>query len=234
MLRGINRQTIFEDREDHEKFLEIIRDCKVLSEFELFGYCLMGNHVHLLIKEGKESLDHLFKRVGARYVFWFNRKYKRSGHLFQDRFKSEAVEADPYFLVVLRYIHQNPIKAGLYKSLDKYEWSSYNEYIRRRGIVDHAFALGMIGEGGFESFMNEKKDDMCLELTEPDDSLSDEELASRLEEIFGIKAVMVQNEQKESRNTILTAALSIKGVSIRQLSRVTGVSVNIIWRISNI
>ena len=233
MLRGINKQTIFEDREDNEKFLEIIQDCKVLSEFELFGYCLMGNHVHLLIKEGKEGLDYLFKRIGARYVFWYNRKYKRCGHLFQDRFKSEAVETDPYFAVVLRYIHQNPIKAGLCKSLDKYEWSSYNEYIQRRGIVDHAFALDIIGESGFESFMNEKKDDTCLELAEPSDHLSDEELASRLEEVFKIKAIMVQSEPKERRDSILAAALKIKGVSIRQLSRVTGVSVNMIWRISN-
>ena len=81
--------------------------------------------------------------------------------------------------------------------------------------------------------MNAKKDDACLELAEPSDLLSDEELASRLEEAFKIKAIMIQSEPKESRNTILAAALKIKGVSIRQLSRVTGVSINVIWRASN-
>jgi len=153
--------------------------------------------------------------------------------LFQDRYKSEAVETDPYFVVVLRYIHQNPKKAGLCKSLDKYEWSSYNEYIRRRGIVDYAFALEIIGESSFESFMNEKRDDMCLELAEPGDYLSDEELASMLEELFKIKAIKIQNEPKENRDIILTAAMRIQGVSMRQLSRVTGVSINMIWRVSN-
>ena len=93
MLRGINRQSIFEDDEDNEKFLQTIKDCKDVSEFELYGYCLMGNHVHLLLKEGKESLELVFKRIGARYVFWYNWKYRRCGHLFQDRFKSEAVES---------------------------------------------------------------------------------------------------------------------------------------------
>ena len=233
MLRGINRQTIFKDKEDNEKFLEVLNDCKVLSEFELFGYCLMGNHVHLLIREGKESLGFLFKRIGARYVFWYNRKYKRCGHLFQDRYRSEAVETDPYFVVVLRYIHQNPMKAGLCKSLNKYEWSSYNEYIQRRGIVDYEFAIDIIGENRFESFMNEKKNDKCLEIAEPGDHLLDAELALRIEEVFKIKAIMIQNEPKESRNYILTAALRIKGVSIRQLSRVTGISINTIWRVTN-
>jgi len=73
----------------------------------------MGNHVHLLIKEGKEVLSNTMKRIGASYVHWYNWQYNRKGHLFQDRYKSEAVEDDAYFLTVLRYIHQNPLKAGL-------------------------------------------------------------------------------------------------------------------------
>jgi len=233
MLRGINRQLIFEDDEDNEKFLQTISDCKALSEFELYGYCLMGNHVHLLIKEGKESLDLIFKRIGARYVFWYNWKYKRSGHLFQDRYKSEVVESDLYFVVVLRYIHQNPKKAGLSKNVEGYRWSSYNEYIYQRGIVDCDLALGMIGESNFVSIMNENKDDKCLEYTDSGDRVTDEELISLIEEVYKIKAIMIQSEPKENRNRILTAAVKISGVSIRQLSRVTGVSTNIIWRLSN-
>ena len=92
MLRGINKQQIFEDDEDNGKFLQTICDCKALSGFELYGYCLMGNHAHLLMKEGEESLGQVFRRIGARYVYWYNRKYKRCGHLFQDRFRSETIE----------------------------------------------------------------------------------------------------------------------------------------------
>lgn len=113
MLRGINQQQIFEDREDYEKFLEILKDCKAICEFKLFAYCLMGNHIHLLIQEGTESLEQVFKRLCGRFVYWYNVKYRRVGHLFQDRFKSEPVDSDDYFFTVQRYIHQNPIKAGL-------------------------------------------------------------------------------------------------------------------------
>ena len=112
MLRGINQQVIFKDEEDNRKFLEVLNDCKAVSGYKLFAYCLMGNHIHLLIKVEKEDLEQIFKRIGGRFVYWYNGKYSRGGHLFQDRYKSEPVETDEYFLAVLRYIHQNPVKAG--------------------------------------------------------------------------------------------------------------------------
>lgn len=233
MLRGINRQQIFEDDEDCEKYLQTISDCKAISGFELYGYCLMGNHVHLLLKEGKESLDLIFKRIGARYVYWYNWKYKRCGHLFQDRYKSEAIESTPYFTVVLRYIHQNPLKAGLCKSLEEYRWSSYVEYVQRSGIVDHGLALGIIGESHFAAYMQERRDEKCMDYADQNDRLTDEELVAKIEEVFKIKPLMIQSEPKDKRNSILAAALKIQGTSMRQLSRVTGVSVNIIWRVSN-
>jgi len=229
---GINRQQIYEDDEDNRKFLKTISDCKEVSKFSLYGYCLMGNHVHILLKEGEESLDLIFKRIGARYVFWYNWKYGRCGHLFQDRFKSEVVESDVHFIVVLRYIHQNPLMAGLCDSIGKYKWSSYNEYIQQCGFIDREFAMGLIGESNYESFMNEHKDDKCLEYSNPVDRLTDEELTKILEENFKIKAIMIQSEPKERRNHMLATALKIKGVSIRQLARVTGVSSNMIWRLS--
>ena len=109
MLRGINKQIIFEDEEDNKKFLEVLKECKDICDFKLFAYCLMGNHIHLLLKVEKEELEQIFKRIGARFVYWYNLKYKRSGHLFQDRFKSEPINDDNYFLNVLHYIHQNPV-----------------------------------------------------------------------------------------------------------------------------
>ena len=111
MLRGINRQQIFEDDEDFEKFLWVLKDVKQLSRFKLYGYCLMGNHIHLLLKPENEPLELIFRRIGSKYVYWYNLKYQRTGHLFQDRFKSEPVESISSFFVVLRYIHQNPQKA---------------------------------------------------------------------------------------------------------------------------
>ncbi len=135
MLRGINRQQIFEDDEDYKKMLQTIADYKDKCSYQIYAYCLMPNHIHLLIKEGKEDLGVAFKRIGASYVYWYNMKYERYGHLFQDRYKSEKVEDDKYLLTVLRYIHQNPIKAGIVEEAIKYKWSSYIEYISQKGIL---------------------------------------------------------------------------------------------------
>jgi len=90
MIRGINKQLI----------LDVLRKCKVVSEYKIYAYCFLGNHIHLLLKVEKENLEQIFKRIGARYVYCFNQKYKRSGHLFQDRFKSEPIEDDSYSLAV--------------------------------------------------------------------------------------------------------------------------------------
>ena len=146
MIRGINQQNIFADDEDHEKFMAILDTYHKKMGYDLYAYCLMGNHVHLLIKEGKEILSNTMKRIGASYVHWYNWQYNRKGHLFQDRYKSEAVEDDAYFLTVLRYIHQNPLKAGLTDHVDSYKWSSYKEYTSKTKRVNVDFALSLFAK----------------------------------------------------------------------------------------
>ena len=232
VIRGVNKQTIFADDEDNTAFLKILGECKELSGFEVYGYCLMGNHAHLLLKQIEENIGQLMKRVASRYVKWFNWKYDRCGHLFQERYKSEAVEDDTYFVAVLRYIHQNPRKAGICETIGEYKWSSYNDYIYKKStVVDLDFALGVIGESDFERFMNEDKEESIMDYAEPRKRLTDEELAAEIESISGIKAIMIQNEQREKIDSICREVLKIVGVSTRQLSRVTGVSANIIWHL---
>ena len=124
MVRGINQQNIFVEDNDYLKYIDTLREYKKEIAFELYAYCLMGNHLHLLIKEGNEEIGNTMRRIGVSYAYWYNRQYDRSGHLFQGRFKSEPVEDDTYFLTVLRYIHQNPVKAGLVNNTEDYKWSS--------------------------------------------------------------------------------------------------------------
>ncbi|SHK46794.1 transposase, partial [Paramaledivibacter caminithermalis] len=126
MLRGIDGQNIFIDDEDREKFMKALFKAK--GQFLLYGYCLMDNHVHLLIKEDEE-IGTSIKRITVGCVQWHNNKYGRVGHLFQNRYKSEVVESEFYLLVLLRYIHQNPVKAKIVKTISEYKWSSYNNYI---------------------------------------------------------------------------------------------------------
>ena len=164
MLRGIDRQLIFEDAEDYFRFLDIVQECRELCGFKLYAYCLMGNHAHLLIKVCHNNLEEIFKRIAGKYVYWYNVKYKRVGHLFQDRFKSEPVEDDSYFLTVLRYIHQNPVKAKLCAKVGDYPYSSYSEYLANSKWVDSDFALKMLPPEEFIRYNNADNSDTCLEI----------------------------------------------------------------------
>jgi putative transposase len=143
MLRGINKQTIFEADDDKYQLLSTLKRFVDAKKFILYGYCLMDNHVHLLIQELEDDISTAIKRISSSYVLWYNKKYERCGHLFQERFKSEAVETDSYFMIALRYIHQNPIEARICKVLLDYKWTSYREYIKEPIIIDSELCLNL-------------------------------------------------------------------------------------------
>ena len=111
----------------------------------VYAYCLMGNHVHLLLKEGSQTIGDIMKRITSSYVY-YNHKYDRVGHLFQERFKSQPVNDFSYIITLLRYIHQNPLKAMLVDSMDEYEWSSWQEYngTAHQGFCSTQAVLGRI------------------------------------------------------------------------------------------
>ena len=237
ILRGINRQILFEDEEDKVKYLETLMQCKVLSECRIFGYCLMGNHIHLLIQEGHEDIVMLMRWIGVRYVYWYNWKYKRCGHLFQDRYKSEEVDDDSYFLTVLRYIHLNPVKAGIVKEAADYKWSSFREYIDNDPLIAEIDdALNMFDKDRttaivtFKKYHEEENEDRCLDVDE-EIKLRDEEA---LEIILSLCSIKSGNETQKynvnERNAYLRE-LSKKGISTRQLERLTGVSKAIILKL---
>lgn len=129
MIRGINGEKIFNKEFYKTRILSIIKEVNVELEFYVIAYCIMNNHMHLLIKAGEEELTTLMKRLNIKYAMYYNRLEERYGHVFQDRYKSEAVEDERYYLGVLRYIHNNPIKAGVSRDIQSYKWSSASEYI---------------------------------------------------------------------------------------------------------
>lgn len=137
MLRGINRNDIFLDEIDLMKMEKILRSlAKPIDKngnpkppiCKIYAYCLMTNHIHLLIAELDEPIGKVMKRLGVAYVSYFNKRHKRTGPLFEGRFRSEPVDESDYFTTLLHYIHYNPVKAGMTKKPGWYKWSSWHEY----------------------------------------------------------------------------------------------------------
>ena len=232
MLRGINRQTIFEDEEDSLKFLETLKSYKAISGYNIFAYCLMSNHIHILLLVGKEDLDLIMKRIAGSYVYWYNWKYYRKGHLFQDRYKSEPVEDEKYFLTVLRYIHQNPQKAGMVKDLGAYKFSSYNEILKEnKELIDIDFVYSLIHRDDFIPFCNGRNDDRCLEYDESDGRSSDADAIKVIQKISKCRNASEFSKLDVKKRDQCISKLKEEGLSIRQISRLTGISFGIVRRL---
>ncbi|MCR5784355.1 MAG: transposase [Eubacterium sp.] len=228
VLRGINRQKIFEDNEDYERYLYTLKKYQEVSGYTLYAYCLMPNHIHLLIKEGDEDLGKVFRRVGSSFVYWYNLKYNRIGHLFQDRFKSEVVEDDSYLLTVIRYIHRNPVKAGICNEPEEYRYSSYALY-ESEPLIDSSLIFSMISREEFEHYQHISNEDSCLELeVNGKRRLRDGEAKKiMIEQYQCADTCEFGNFDKETQGNIIRTLLA-EGGTLHQISRVTGASIGVI------
>jgi putative transposase len=149
ITRGNQRQPIFRGKEDYERYLRILGDYKTRYEFNLYAYVLMGNHVHLLMETKEVPLSRILQGINQSYTMYFNRRYATVGHLFQGRYKAILCDRDSYLLSLMKYIHVNPIRAGVAKTLEVYPWSSHSSYVgqrRDKGIVDAELLLRIFSE----------------------------------------------------------------------------------------
>ena len=234
ILRGVNRQVIFEEEEDKWTFLRLLKRCKQEDNFELYSYCLMDNHVHLQIQEKDVSLSKTMHRICTKYVIGYNKKYERCGHLFQDRFKSEVVESIHSTLKVLKYIHKNPIRAGLSNDIFHCKWTSINDYIHTPKLVDTEPILqlfskdNMIAKQSFITYMKEEVEEEYFPTYRKKDpaKLIKETLMK-----FGFtNSSNLLTLPKQSRDSIIVELKKIKGVSCTDISRLTGIPKNIVYR----
>ena len=245
MVRGINRQDIFEDAQDYNIFIRTMASVQNHLEEDLkteavtcsiYAYCLMPNHIHLLICEKDWIVGSVVKAIASRYVLYFNRKYGRIGHLFQDRFKSEPCNDPGYFLTLFRYIHQNPVKAGLVKNVKEYEYSSWhNDYlmlsplricrvepvIKRYGMTELASWVDM----------PLPKTVGCIDLDERE-IIADETVRQLLLQKSGANTIPeFLLYQKQRRKDIATEVMRELNVGPRQMVRVSGMTYAVIHKL---
>ena len=166
VMKGINLEQIFFDEDDYISFLRVLKNACSNYNALLYAFCIMNNHVHLLIKFNESNMPQMFKAFGASFVFRYNKKYNRSGSLFNGRYYSKAVNDDAYLLTVLKYIHFNPVNAKLCKSPDEWKWSSFSEYIYDNKIyVSTDFIYSIISKEQFSELHKVKDSDTIEFLT---------------------------------------------------------------------
>jgi len=242
MLRGINRQDIFEEPEDYWTFIKILSTVQERLEDDLvtrttichiYAYCLMPNHVHLLLGEKRWKVGDVMKSIASSYVFYYNKKYGRVGHLFQDRFRSEPCNDSEYFFTLFRYIHQNPVKAGLVGAAREYEYSSWpNDYLGM-GRERVCYTLAATNRYGMEQLTEWIDEPLsgnlkCIDMDERK-VVADEVVRELLLQKSGVLTVTeFRLLPKQVQKDLIRDVMIEIGSGPRQMSRVSGMSYNII------
>lgn len=238
ILRSVNQHIIFEDEFDYHKFLFLLSDCKNKYEIDIFAYCLMDNHIHLLIHAQPDKLAGFFQSLGSTFARWYNSKYSRSGHLFQERFHSVVIHNDSQYLSTLSYIHNNPTQANICRFPSEYRWSSYNAfYGQNDSLVNTSFSCEVAGsrENLIRYFAS--RDDSCdEELYEKDHPavkhyLTDEQAIAVFKSVTGFSEISETASlcKKERNNTI--RLLRRHKLLPRQIARIMDVSLSTVKRI---
>jgi putative transposase len=203
--RGNEQKNVFRNKRDREKFLEYLESASKRYEAVIHSYCLMDNHYHLLLETPSGNLSRIMAHINGAYTNYFNTKRERSGHLFQGRYNAILVEADEYAKELSRYIHLNPLRAGILELPEEYEWSSYSYYIGKRKApewLEMDFILGYFGKNISDSQKNYKKFVSMMINKEYESPLKDVVSSTLLGTqgfIGGIKEKYLSN-QKEDKN----------------------------------
>lgn len=237
VIKGADRQLLFEETKDYQKYLDILEYFKHECQYELFAYCLMSNHVHLLIRHCNDTpLETIFRRINTTYAVWYNMKYDRTGFVQNGRYYSEPIETETALLNVLRYIHFNPFNAGLEKLPGTtYPWSSFHEYkMKTNSLTNTNLVFSIVSD--YDSFIRLHETHATVEniffdidqirKRTPDDVAKDI--------IYNVSRCATSTEfQKLSiteRNRVIEE-IHKRGVSIRQINRLTGTPRGVVERI---
>lgn len=219
MNRGLSRRDIFLDDKGRERFLDLLSDISRLWKVEIYAYCLMDNHYHLLLQTPQGGLGRAMRHLDGIYTQRFNRAHHRDGPLFRGRYKAILIDAGEYFLSVVRYIHQNPVVAGVVSEMDRYRWSSHREYWNKRERPSWLNTTSVLSRfhrlTEYQEFMHSKIEKEVVDFYKGPYQkaiLGDKEFIEWVKEKLGERG-KVEEEKPESRRVF--------GLGIEEIARVT-------------
>lgn len=237
ILRSVNQQIIFEEESDYQKFLFILSDCKEKYDFDIYAYCIMSNHIHLLLHDHNNNLSSIFQSLETRFARWYNQKYHRFGHLFQERFFSSPIHDDHYFINAFIYIHANPLKSNLCRYITEYRWSSASAYYGSNNpLVNTDYASNLAGaKSNIQALMSNgtyNLDELDIDHKKSQPLYySDETALETFKKISKCNSPAdVQKLPKVERNNLIRI-LAEERLSYMQIARFCGITKTTVYRI---
>lgn len=235
--RGTGKQLIFEGDEDRWEFLELMRECCREAGVTVIAWCLMGNHVHLVLADYEDAMSAAMHRLLLTYARRFNKRTGRTGHLFQNRFDRRSLDTDRYLMAAIRYVHANPQEAGI-ALIERYPWSSFAEYLRAydndttRGFSDPSCVLELFESAkGFLDYSLSMPDGSDPVIHDMDETEWERHaFADKLAKSLGVPLRGVKAAPPARRDTVIVG-LHDAGFTVRQIERYTGIGKSTVSRI---
>lgn len=228
-LRGAGKMILFEDRDDYLACLGLVRKYAQKSGIAVLAYCLMSNHIHLVVRDDSSALSDFVRRFATSFALRYNERTSHVGHVFQNRFFSVPLESDESLLGAVCYVHQNPAKAEI-ASVDDYEWSSYHAYLSDPGFLDVNPVLGLFASNeSFVAFMHEVDDSYTL----PNlyrKKLTDDEAIKAIRETLSQEELNALSGDSRSKRDNALRKLKEADIGIAQACRLTGLGKGIVSR----
>lgn len=228
--RGTGKQLIFENDADRREFLELMRECCREAGVTVVAWCLMGNHVHLVLADYEDRMSAAMHRLLLTYARRFNKRTGRTGHLFQNRFDRRSLDTDRYLMAAIRYVHANPQKAGI-ALIERYPWSSFAEYLRMydgdvaKSFSDPSTVLELFGSAeGFIAYSLETPDGSDPVIHDMDETEWERHaFADKMAKGLGVLLDRLKAVPPAQRDGIVFA-LHEAGYTVREIERYTGIS----------
>jgi len=226
--RGVDKRVVFKEAEDYEYFEELM--CIYAKSFNiiLHNYCLMSNHYHLLIEIHQTNLSKFMRQLNANYAIYFNKKYKRSGHLWQGRFQSWYVTDEAYLYTLMLYIEQNPLKAKMVKALEDYPYSSYHYFLDSQNIPECLNKSWIVQNyqrdtEAIKAFLNSSVDTAMLQELKKASSLVEAPNSDKKPDEKKLRKMLLEVKDIKERNTQILKAYQ-EGYSQHMIAKVLGIS----------
>ena len=230
MNHGVGTIAIFGDDADRRYFIKLLKEHLQAHAGKAHAWCLMTNHFHLLVEMPLSALAEFMRDLTSEYAARFNQKNQRKGHLFMQRFKSEPVENEAYFITVIRYIHQNPVKAFMCPTCD-YPWSSYREYLGKSHFQIVKTEPALAAYGGLECFIEHHSQvafrDKCMEMMLEIDDATALDYARRIIGEQEMSELDQMNRASRKRNLRTLKNCMLPG---KQIARITGINYDTVMR----
>jgi REP element-mobilizing transposase RayT/predicted XRE-type DNA-binding protein len=226
--RGVEQRVVFEEAGDYEYFEELMCFYAKCYGITIHNYCLMPNHYHLLVEIEQPNLSRFMKQLGMNYSIYFNKKKRRSGHLWQGRFKSWYVANEAYLYTLMIYIEQNPLKANMVKGLEEYPYSSYNYFLDVNNVPKCLQQSWIVQNyksdtQAIKAFLNSTVDSSQLDEMKKASALVETSNTKKKPNIEKLKNQLLKTKEIKQRNKQIVKAYE-KGYSQQMIATVLGLT----------